>query len=203
MAQVNLAGVDVAEAEKIESELNNRRWQKEFYEQQLDTLRHIRDNMEYYDELSKEPLDEDGRPDFELEKIMGAWWYCNHIVGWDNNIPSVDDFNYLYDDIPNNECMADSIRDCRLEVRRGDVKWDKDFAIRRLNRAIEEYDKALLLMDDDRKILEEEHISTHIDEGAKMLDGNDDEVYTDAVVKPIKIFGKTRDKSQAGLGGWC
>lgn len=144
MAQVNLSGQTIDEAKELCRVTEQREWVKE----QIIELRKIRDNIEYYDDLSREPRDEYGNYPFELEReVLGAWWYCNHIIGWDNIIPYFDPSKeyspMTYAGTAENECMATSLRDCFLAVRRDGVKWDKAHALKRLNKAIEEYEKDL------------------------------------------------------------
>lgn len=145
MAQVNLSGQTIDEAKEQARQDEQREWIKE----QIIKLCKIRDNIEYYDNLSKEPRDEYGNYPFELEReVLGAWWYCNHIMGWDNNIPYFDPSKeyspMTYAGAAENECMADMLRDCFLAVRRDGVRWDKAHALKRLNKAIEEYEKDLV-----------------------------------------------------------
>jgi len=118
-------------------------WQRKFFVDELARLDEIRTNIDYYDGLSKETS-----PDgdwFELKKLMGSWWYCNHIEGWDNKVPHKDTSKEFspctYDSIPASDLMSDCIRDCFISVDRDGVKWDKEYALRRLNKAIEEYQK--------------------------------------------------------------
>lgn len=145
MAQVNLSGESIEEAKERERQTQQRDWVMK----QVVELKAIRDNIEYYDNLSREPRDEYGHQPFYLERhILGAWWYCNHIVGWDNNVPYYDPSKeyvpMVYSGAAENGCMADSIRDCFLAVRRDGVKWDKAFALRRLDKAIESYERDLV-----------------------------------------------------------
>lgn len=222
MAQVNLAGVGVEEAAKKEREQLDLYWKKRFYEETLNELRRIRDNIEYYDDLAHQPLGDDGLPDFELEKIMGAWWYCNHIVGWNNEVPYQDKSREVvcgYDDVPDNELMADSIRSSLFPTRRDGIMWDKEYAIHRLNRAITEYEKDLA----DLPKLEDENMKPNFSISETELYEDDDEfeepsedddtgeadtgVYHGQIstiydTDKVRRGPKALDKAQVKLGQW-
>ena len=82
-------------------------------------------------------------PDEETQnKLMAGWWYCNFITGWENP-PSTDHYLTHYDSEPGNEYMAEPIRNGWITVRRKEIKWDKDYALRRLKKAIESYETRL------------------------------------------------------------
>jgi hypothetical protein len=144
MSQMNLFGVDAEVAIEQSKDDAETEAQKEFFRKQITELTEIRE-MIVADDL---PLEyDDGTMTFDLKKVLGAWWYCNHIVGWDNNVPYFDkskEFSPMdYDDVPNCDLMSDCIRSCFIAVERDGVKWDKEYALRRLNKAIEEYTEDL------------------------------------------------------------
>jgi hypothetical protein len=116
-----------------------------------------------------------------------------------------------YDGVPLVDCMADSIRDCFLAVRRDEVAWDKEHAIRRLNKAIEEYERALALP----KPAEDKMADWSIEEVGVYDDDDDDEVDDVQVLaeksckdyhtegdKVVRGKYKEVDKAQAKLDGW-
>lgn len=135
-----LLGGDGIVAPKTDEE-TRREEETEFYKKELEELRQAKNRI-----LSEEPpLDENGEIDWDWRRnILGKWWYCNHITGWNNNVPSERKlFVGEYDDVPPNDFMADCIRDCFVSVERDGVKYDKAFALERVNKAIDNYEALL------------------------------------------------------------
>lgn len=107
--------------------------QLDFYKEQLVELEQWKKQIETDDWENKE---------WEQcqEVMMGEWWYCNHIVGWNNNVPADNLYSPCkYPDVPDNDCMASAIRNCFISVRRDKVRYDKAYALERVNKAIESY----------------------------------------------------------------
>ena len=81
---------------------------------------------------------------WERKKFLGEWWYCNHIKGWNNDLPIRDkDIINKYDDVPENDLMSNCIRNCFISVDRDGVRWDRKYCIERLKQAIKSYEELL------------------------------------------------------------
>lgn len=154
MKQLNLFGISVEKREEQEREKR----QLEFYQAEHNRLVGIRGILIYSKSKEKIQLgnwdnfefkfDKNGElyfdDDFEKKKFLGEWWYCNHIKGWNNNVPAEDLYvPCVYDGVAQNELMSETIRDCFISVERDNVRYDKKFAIERLDKAIEGYDKLI------------------------------------------------------------
>lgn len=146
--QLTLFGKTIAQQEEDERE----EYRLEFYKSEWARLKVIREILI----KGKGIIDIDGAkikikngepifPDmWERKKFLGEWWYCNHIKGWNNNLPIKDNSclgNIKYDDVPGCELMSHSIRDCFISVERDGVRWNRDYCLERLNKAIESYEE--------------------------------------------------------------
>lgn len=140
LQQLDLFGRTKQEKEQEERDNN----QKEFFKEQIEQLKEVRTKI-IENEYDTEK-DEDGDYDFTfVSEVLSCWWYCNHIQGWNNNVPCEKELycGSAYDDVPQNAFLANCIRDCHLCVTRDGVIWDKEFALIRIEKAIEEYEKEL------------------------------------------------------------
>ena len=189
-------------------------WQRDFYMEQIVELVNIRAGI-LNGTIAPIVENEEGSNWEEVHKfnrMLGSWWYCNHIAGWDNNIPSTDDFCFEYKGIPDNELMANSIRDCFLAVGKGCVSWNKDFAIRRLDRAIIDYEKSLSDINNiisttsrpELPTLAEQDEGTTMDDMDDEDDMEDDEDMNEMTVTQHKTATKKAEenKAQPGLNRW-
>lgn len=154
MKQMNLFGI--SEEESAEKESRER--QLEFYKKEMERLKQIKDtlinsksgvrmeichNSEFefqFDDKGELILDDD----YDRNCFLGDWWYANHIIGWNNNIPcKKPDFIVSYDGVPDSDSEAECVRSCFISVPRGEIYYDKTFALERLNKAIESYEREL------------------------------------------------------------